>query len=66
MSADVPNPTSAAESLGTCLYRYWTLGEIVTAAIAAGFRADRLDEHPDWTEHKSIPGTFYPAGDARP
>jgi 2-polyprenyl-3-methyl-5-hydroxy-6-metoxy-1,4-benzoquinol methylase len=55
--ADVPNPTGEARSLGQCVYRYWTLGEIVSGAIGAGFRIDALKEHPGWTD-PTIPGTF--------
>ncbi|MBL6853778.1 MAG: SAM-dependent methyltransferase, partial [Alphaproteobacteria bacterium] len=54
---DVPNPTGDGRTLGKCTLRFWTLGEIVTAVIGAGFRVERLDEHPDWTDAK-IPGTF--------
>lgn len=57
VEADVPNPDAAGDSLGRCLYRFWTLGEIVTAAIGAGFRITRLDEHPDRMDG-TIPGTF--------
>ena len=57
IEGDVPNPTGDGRSLGTCMLRFWTLGEIVTAAIGAGFAVKRLDEHPDWTDPK-IPGTF--------
>ena len=57
IEADVPNPDQDDESLGRCMYRFWTLGEIVTAAINAGFRVARLDEHPDW-EDPTIPGSF--------
>lgn len=55
--AEVPNPTADGRTLGNCAYRHWTLGEIVTAAIAAGFQIERLEEHPDWTD-ATIPGTF--------
>jgi 2-polyprenyl-3-methyl-5-hydroxy-6-metoxy-1,4-benzoquinol methylase len=54
---DVPNPTGEARSLGQCALRNWTLGEVVTAAIGAGFRIERLEEHPGWTD-PTIPGTF--------
>ena len=54
---DVPNPTGEAKSLAKCALRYWTLGEIVTAVIAAGFRIEKLEEHPGWTD-PTIPGTF--------
>jgi 2-polyprenyl-3-methyl-5-hydroxy-6-metoxy-1,4-benzoquinol methylase len=57
IEADVPNPDAAGTSLGKCLYRFWTMGEIVNAAVKAGFTIARLDEHPDWTD-ASIPGTF--------
>ena len=57
IEADVPNPDVAAASLGKCLYRFWTMGDILTAAIKAGFTIARLDEHPDWTD-PTIPGSF--------
>lgn len=57
IEADVPNPAQDGESLGRCMYRFWTLGEIVTAAVNAGFRIARLDEHPDWKD-PTIPGSF--------
>jgi hypothetical protein len=54
---DVPDPTGAGRQLGQCVLRFWTLGEIVTAVIGAGFRVARLEEHPGWTD-ATIPGTF--------
>jgi 2-polyprenyl-3-methyl-5-hydroxy-6-metoxy-1,4-benzoquinol methylase len=54
---DVPNPTGAAESLGKCVLRFWTLGEVVTAAIEAGFVIEKLIELPDWDDPK-FPGMF--------
>ena len=54
---EAPNPTGDGRSLGQCALRFWTLGEIVTAVIEAGFRVMRLEEHPDWTD-PLIPGTF--------
>jgi 2-polyprenyl-3-methyl-5-hydroxy-6-metoxy-1,4-benzoquinol methylase len=54
----VPNPTGSSEVLGTCTLRNWTLGEIVTAAIAAGLRIDRLGESPGWIAPPTIPGIF--------
>jgi 2-polyprenyl-3-methyl-5-hydroxy-6-metoxy-1,4-benzoquinol methylase len=62
---DVPNPTGEAKSLAKCALRYWTLGEIVTAAIAAGFRIEKLEEHPGWTD-PTIPGTFTLAASTSP
>jgi 2-polyprenyl-3-methyl-5-hydroxy-6-metoxy-1,4-benzoquinol methylase len=55
---DVPNPTGDGRSLGTCVMRGWTLGEIVTAAIDGGWRIERLEEHPGWTCDATIPGIF--------
>lgn len=54
---DVPDPTGEGRRLGQCVMRPWTLGEIVSACIGAGFRLDRLEEHPGWTE-PTRPGTF--------
>jgi SAM-dependent methyltransferase len=57
IEADVPNPDVTGARLGKCLYRFWTMGDILTAAIKAGFTIARLDEHPDWTD-PTIPGSF--------
>lgn len=54
---DVPDPTGQGRSLGQCVMRGWTLGEIVNAVIGAGFVVERLEEHPDWDDPK-LPGTF--------
>jgi 2-polyprenyl-3-methyl-5-hydroxy-6-metoxy-1,4-benzoquinol methylase len=54
---EVPNPTGDGRSLGMCVLRFWTLGEIVTAAIGAGWRIEALEELPDWTD-PTIPGMF--------
>jgi 2-polyprenyl-3-methyl-5-hydroxy-6-metoxy-1,4-benzoquinol methylase len=54
---DVPDPTGAGRSLGQCAMRGWTLGEIVTGVIDAGFTLLRLEEHPGWT-NPTVPGTF--------
>lgn len=63
VSADVPDPTGAGRSLGQCAYRFWTLGEVVTAVIGAGFALRRLEEHPDWDD-PTLPGTFTLVADA--
>lgn len=55
--ADVPDPTGEGRRLGECAYRMWTLGEIVTAAVRAGFILEKLEEHPDW-DNPRLPGTF--------
>jgi 2-polyprenyl-3-methyl-5-hydroxy-6-metoxy-1,4-benzoquinol methylase len=57
IEADVPNPDIAGAGLGRCLYRFWTMGDILTAVIDAGFAITRLDEHPDWTD-PTLPGSF--------
>jgi hypothetical protein len=54
---DVPNPTGGPERLGQCTLRLWTLGEVVTGAIDAGFRIEKLIELPDWDDPKS-PGMY--------
>lgn len=69
IEADVPNPVVAGASLGRCMYRFWTMGEILTATVNAGFAISVLDEHPDW-ENPALPGSFTlvarAAGDGRP
>jgi len=47
VEADVSNPDVTDASLWKCLYRLWTMSEILTAIITAGFTIVRLDEHPD-------------------
>jgi len=62
---DVPDPTGQGRRLGQCVMRPWTLGEIVTVCIRAGFRLDRLEEHPDWTT-PTRPGSFILAATRNP
>ncbi|WP_276119380.1 class I SAM-dependent methyltransferase [Pararhizobium qamdonense] len=57
VEADVPNPADGGASLGTCTYRFWTMGEILTAVVKAGFKLTKLEEHPDWVD-PTIPGSF--------
>jgi SAM-dependent methyltransferase len=57
VEADVPNPETGGPSLGKCHYRFWTLGEVVTAIIEAKFTPLRLEEHPDMSD-TTIPGYF--------
>ncbi|HZC17120.1 MAG TPA: methyltransferase domain-containing protein [Caulobacteraceae bacterium] len=52
-----PDPTSQGRDLGQCALRFWTLGEVVTTAIGAGFVIERLEELPSWTD-PIIPGMF--------
>ena len=57
VSADVPRPHNAEALPEQCHYRFWTISEIVNAAITAGFILTHLDEHPDPSD-PSIPGFF--------
>lgn len=57
VEADVPNPADGGASLGICTYRFWTMGEILTAVANAGFKLAKLEEHPDWVD-PTIPGSF--------
>ena len=57
VAADVPNPDVAGVSLGRCHYRFWSMSNMLTAAIKSGFTIARLGEHPDWTD-PTIPGSF--------
>lgn len=63
VEADVPNPNGAEVRLGTCQYRFWTMGDIITAVVNAGFKIAKLDEHPDWMD-PTIPGSFTLLGHA--
>ncbi len=40
-----------------CLYRRYTISEIINAIIGSGFVLKRFDEHPAW-ENESLPGEF--------
>jgi 2-polyprenyl-3-methyl-5-hydroxy-6-metoxy-1,4-benzoquinol methylase len=53
----VPGPRGQGRDLGQTVLRLWTLAEIVNASLDAGFRLDRLEEHPDW-EVAGEPGLF--------
>lgn len=65
VQAPVPDPTGQGRVLGECQYRFWTLGEVLGAALAAGFRLTRFQEHPDWTD-PNIPGAHTLVADRRP
>lgn len=62
---EVPNPVRGGASLGTCVYRFWTLSEVVSALLAGGFRLTTLEEHPDWS-NPAIPGTYTLVGTNSP
>ena len=53
----VPDPTGQGRDLGQCALRFWTLGDVVTTAIGAGFVVERLEELPSWSD-PTIPGMF--------
>lgn len=57
VEADVPSPETDGASLGKCRYRFWTMAEVLTAIIKAGFTLEQLEEHPDWSD-ATIPGSF--------
>ena len=40
-----------------CLYRRYTVSEIINSIIGSGFVLKRFDEHPAW-EDKTLPGEF--------
>lgn len=40
-----------------CLYRKYTISEIINSVVNCGFRLDKFDEHPAWANDK-IPGEF--------
>lgn len=40
-----------------CSLRFYTLSEIINAAISTGFNIREFNEHPDW-ENRKIPGEF--------
>ena len=40
-----------------CLYRKYTLSEIINATIRSGFTLQKFDEHPAWTNER-LPGEF--------
>lgn len=50
-------PDDIRRSFPKCLYRKYTISEILNAALFAGFTIRRFDEHPAW-ENASLPGEF--------
>lgn len=45
------------KNMPKCLYRKYTLSEIINGAIEEGFVLERFDEHPAWTD-ETKPGEF--------
>lgn len=53
-----PMPHSGGvESAPTCLYRKYTISQIINSVIGCGFKLHRFDEHPAWTDPR-LPGEF--------
>lgn len=50
-------PPEIREQMPKCLYRKYTLSEIINAVLANGFKLLRFDEHPAW-ENLNLPGEF--------
>ena len=48
---------SVRKQIPKCLYRKYTISEIINAVIGAGFCLKRFDEHPSW-EDGNLPGEF--------
>lgn len=40
-----------------CLYRKYTVSEIINSVISCGFTLEKFDEHPAWTDER-LPGEF--------
>ena len=62
VTGPVPVPPGLPPSTETCVYRFWTLGEILGAVLAADWRIAAFEEHPDW-DALERPGTFTLAAD---
>ena len=45
------------EQMPKCIYRKYTISEIINSVINSGFTLKRFDEHPAWTDEK-LPGEF--------
>lgn len=45
------------ERMPGCMYRKYTVSEIINSVIDSGFDLKRFDEHPAWTNEK-LPGEF--------
>lgn len=48
---------SVRKQMPKCLYRKYTISEIINAVISNGLTLERFDEHPAWT-NENIPGEF--------
>ena len=50
-------PQDEHESFPKCLYRYYTLSEIIDSVISSGFTLTQYLEHPNYEDNK-LPGLF--------
>ncbi len=48
---------SVRKQMPKCLYRKYTLSEIINSVISCGFTLEKFDEHPAWTNDR-LPGEF--------
>lgn len=62
---DVPNPVRDGPRLGQCAYRFWTLGEALTAILGARFTIEAFEELPAWDDPR-LPGMFTVKARLRP
>lgn len=50
-------PLEEQKSFPDCVYRFYTLSEIINSVINAGFMLKEFLEHPNWEDNK-LPGEF--------
>lgn len=50
-------PDAVRSQMPKCLYRKYTISEIINSIIGCGFLLERFDEHPAWTNDR-LPGEF--------
>ena len=50
-------PPEIRSRIPKCLYRKYTISEIINSILDSGFILDRFDEHPSW-ENDRLPGEF--------
>ena len=47
-------PDAIRKQMPKCLYRKYTVSEIINAIISCGFLLERFDEHPAWTDERLL------------
>lgn len=50
-------PEDVRKQMPKCIYRKYTLSEIINAIVDVGFTLKKFDEHPAWTD-PNLPGEF--------